>query len=232
MNKEDLTNKLGEFKISQEYEKCLQALKSREKFLERFPFRQQPELIDELTPEMLYNPHSGDTDYFFNWIEHSLMWLGAVKLRSSNPWEEASNNLSLFKDLFKITVDDKISIADKIDTHWEDIKGFGGDRHIVKKIISVYYPEKIIPIFKTDDWELFFELLDIDYTERFIDKFKKNYGGSGATVGEKFETLNELFMELKNAQPLFAEMDNAMFMNYIYVFFRDQRNVAKNNEKL
>lgn len=224
MNKVDLTSELAKFNCSEEYDKCSQALSLRDKFLERFPFRKQPGLIDELTPELIYNPHSSDKNYFFNWIEHSLMWLGAVKLGSAKPWENASENIETFKDLMKIAVDDKISIADKIDAHWEDIKGFGGDRHIVKKIISVYYPEKIIPIFKTEDWELFFDLLEIDYTERFIDKFRKNYSGSNTTVGEKFETLNELFMELKNSQPLFAEMDNAMFMNYIYVFFHDQRN--------
>lgn len=227
MNKEQLISKFEGFKLSQEYEKCTQALDLHAKFLESFPFRQQPGLIDELTPEMLYNPRCGDKDYFFNWIENKLLWLGGIKVGSAMPWQEASENINIFKNLMKIAVDDKISIANKIDARWEDIKGFGGDHHIVKKILSVYYPKIIIPIFRTNDWELFFDLLDIDYRERFIDKFKKDYCASNTKIAEKFEALNELMMEFKNSEPKFAELENALFMNYLYVFFRKEIQEAR-----
>lgn len=230
MEKTELISKINEFETSEAYEKCLRVLSLRDDFLNRFPFRQQPGLIDELTQDNLYNPHSGDTDYFFNWIEHKLQWLGAVSLGSAKPWENARKNIDNFKDLLKIATDDKISIANKIDAHWEDIKGFGGDRHAVKKIISIYYPEKIIPIFKTEDWELLFDLLGMDYTERIIDKFRKNY--CGASVGEKFETLNELLLEFKESQPEFEKMDNALFMNFLYVVFREEVAKTRNREYL
>lgn len=228
----ELVNRINDFEVSEGYSKCFNAIESRKEFLKQFPFRSQPGSIDGLELEMIYNPHSGDHEYFFNWIEHKLMWLGAVALGSAKPWENARENAGTFRDLLKIAVDDKISIANKIDAHWEDIKGFGGDRHVAKKILSVYYPEDIIPIFKTEDWESLLDLLGIDYTERFIDKFKKNYAGSKSTKGEKFETLNELLMEFKNSWPEFAKMDNAMFMNFLYFVYGEQIRKVRGGENL
>ena len=139
------------------------ASQGHEKFLSLYPFRKQPERINLVTPERLYNP--GTDDYFFLWIEHRLKNLGHIRIGSALIWGNARDNIERFKELLRKATDDSIPLFEKIDANWQDIKFFGGDKNVAKKIIWCYYPHDFLPIFKTDDLEHFARNLVLDYTK-------------------------------------------------------------------
>jgi hypothetical protein len=206
-----------------EFEKDLKSKETNErgwtqysKFLKLYPFKEHPKYIDNLTPEKIYNPRG---EYFFNWIEHKLKPLGHLAIGSARVWESAKNNTDKLKELLKIAVDNSLSVSEKIDAHWEDIKGFGGDRHIVKKIIFCYYPEKIIPTFKTDQLEYFVEKLGLEYRLRAYEKYGKDY--DVLSVGQKFELLNGLLLDFKNQDDELKKWDNALFSRFLHIAFPD-----------
>jgi len=89
-----------------------------------------------------------------------------------------------FKRLLKVALDDNKTISEKIDAPWENISFFGGDKHIAKKIVYCYYPEGVIPIFKTEELEHFCRKLDIGekgVKDESLAKFGKDY--ENLTVG-------------------------------------------------
>jgi hypothetical protein len=168
-----------------------------------------------LTPDKIYSP--GKEDYFFLWIEHKLKRLGALWIGSANVWENAKNQPHKLIELLKITVNDSLPLSQKIDAHWEDIKGFGGDKHIAKKIVSVYYPEKVVPIFKTEDLEHFANKLNIDFKKEALERYGKPY--DMLSTGQRFELFNDTCLQLKNKLEELRKWDNSFFMRFLYETF-------------
>ena len=213
----DLEIKIKEFENKTELQKKIkEAWAKHAEFLKLFPFRERPELIDKLTPEELYNP-GGAGGYFFNWIEHKLKAIGHLSIGSSRVWENARDNIGTFKELLKVAMNDSLSVSEKIDSHWEDIRGFGGDRHIVKKIIACYYPEKVFSAFKTEDLEELAEATDLDYRNEAYKKYKEDY--ELLSVGKKWELFNALFLDFKNQHPVLKNWDNGLFSGFLYESF-------------
>lgn len=230
MHNTELETKIKEFeKETQHYQEVLNKAWSRHaEFLKLFPFREHPELIDGLTPERVYNPQ-GEKDYFFNWIEHKLGALGGLTIGGARVWESARDNIETLKELLKIVVDDSLSISEKIDSHWGDIKWFGGDRHIAKKILFCYYPEKILPVYKTEDLEELAESFNLEYREKSYEKYKEDY--DLLSIGQKFELFSDLLLAFKNQHPKLKNMDNALFMYFLYESFPVSRMTDKQTNK-
>jgi hypothetical protein len=218
MNKEELLTKAKEFEIKAE-KLVKSAIERHKKFLGLYPFREHPEEIDLLTTEKIYNP--GADNYFFLWIEHKLKDLGHLRIGSALVWKNARDNPEKIKDLLRTTVDDSLTISQKIDSHWEDIKGFGGDKTIAKKIIFCYYPEKILPIFKMEDLEHFANQLQIDFKKSAYEFFGKSY--EILSLGEKFEHLNNLLLQFKNKETEIKSWNNVLFTRFLYDTFPPQR---------
>lgn len=198
--------------------KIMKAWKKHKEFVSRYPFRKHPEEIDSLTGEKIYNP--GTDDYFFNWIEHKLKNLGYIRIGSALIWENARNNIDLFKELLKKAINDSIPMAQKIDANWEDIKFFGGDKNVAKKIIWCYYPEKFLPIFKTEDLEHFAKTLGLNYERKAVDVKGLEY--EKLSTGQKFELLNEVLLAFKKEHSEFENWDNALFTRFLYCYFRPE----------
>lgn len=219
MNNAELETKIKEFeKKTQLQEKIKGGWAKHAEFLKLFPFREHPELIDNLTPEQAYNPEGkGEKNYFFNWIEHKLKAIGHLTIGGARVWVNARDNIGIFKELLKTAMDDSLSISEKVDSHWEDIKGFGGDRHIAKKIIACYYPEKVLSVYKTEDLEELAEALGLEYRDESYKKYKEDY--ELLSVGKKFELLNVLFLDFKNRHPKLKNWDNGLFGGFLYESF-------------
>jgi len=183
-------------------------------FLKLYPFRKNPILIDKLTSERVFDPGKQSPEYFFYWIEHALKPLGHLGIGSSSTWENAKNNIDKLKALLKIAVDESLAVSEKVDAPWGDIKGFGSDKHIAKKIIFCYYPKKVIPIFKTDHLEHFVRKIGFNYRLMAQEKYKKNY--DALSTGQKFEFLNELLFNYKGQIDEFKKWDNALFSGFLY----------------
>lgn len=107
----------------------------------------------------------------------------------------------------------------KIDLHWEDIKGWGGDKIIAKKVIFCYYPDQILPLFKTEDLEHFLKNLKLDFKKEAQNKFGKIY--DSLTIGQKFELLNNLLISFKNEYH--DRLDNLIFAKFLYEKFPPER---------
>lgn len=195
-----------------------------DEFRSQYNFRENPTQIDELRPADVYNPEEGETDYFFNWIEHRLSDLGRIFVWHVGPWQNAAEDLDRLKELLKIAVDDDRSIAAKIDAPWENIKGFGGDKHIAKKIVSVYYPDDVFPIFKTDHLETFTREIGLSPAQQARNRMNKDY--DELTVGEKWELYNEILWDIKQELKPLVDEDNALFMLFLYDEFDVKRSSA------
>lgn len=209
----EILNKAREFdKNGEQKKKVENALRKLEQFLSLYPFRKSPEQIDLLTPEKLYNPGAGD--YFFTWIEHKLKDLGHLRIGSAMIWENARDNVGLFKELLKKAVDDSLTILEKIDANWEDIKFFGGDKNAAKKIIWCYNSENLLPIFKTEDLEHFAKNIELDYKRESLKTKGEEY--EGLSVGDKFELQNKFLLDFKNRYSEFENWKNPYFTRFLY----------------
>jgi hypothetical protein len=219
MLEEELITKAKEYEKTKrtDIEKALGKLK---KFLKAYPFRDQPDDIDLLlTADKIYNP--GDKNTFLYWIEFGLRDLGHIRVGSALYAENARDNPEKFKELLRIAVNASLSASQKIDAHWEDIKGFGGDKTIAKKIVFCYYPEMFLPVFKTDDLEHFANNLHINFQKEAYDLYGKSY--EILTTGQKFEILNRVLIEIKNNTTEFKKWENILFTRFLYDQFPPQR---------
>jgi hypothetical protein len=80
------------------------AWKVHAEFLKKFPYRENPEQIDTLTPDQIYNPGK-EGGYFINYIEHKLMPLGHISVGSDRAWRSAREDSETFKGLLRMAVD-------------------------------------------------------------------------------------------------------------------------------
>jgi len=197
--------------------KVEQAIKILGQFRKRFPFRQNPSRIDELKKEDLFE--KGRKDSFFQWLEYKLKDCGHLFIGGRFVFDNAVERIDEFKRLLKIAVDDTNQIYEKIDAPWENIKFFGGDKHIAKKIVYCYYPEKIIPIFKTQELEHLAKKAGINeeaIRNESLAKFGKDF--ENLEVGEKWQILNILLIALKLKKA--KEWNNLYLANFLYESYR------------
>jgi len=216
--KEEIIQKAREFEISRDIkEKVAKGKTELGKFLRKYPFRKNPQLIDSLTAQQIYNP--GADDYFFVWIEQRTKSLGAILTYGGLAYPSAIEKLEKFKQLLRITVDETKPISEKIDAEWEALKGFGGDKLIAKKTLFCYFSEEVVPIFKTEHLERFCRELDIDYRTKALEEC----GGSfeGLSIGVKFELLNKLLLKFKDQN--LPSWDSSHFTRFLYDEFRPEK---------
>lgn len=185
----ELEAKLRQFE--REHKKNLEeAVKLHSEFLQRYPFREHPEKIEELSPEKIYSP--GAQDYFLGWIEFKLKSLGRIFAGSALYAEAARESPEKFKELLRVAADPSFTVADKIDAPWETIRGFGGDKLVAKKIVFCYYPERMLPIFKTEHLEHFARQVGLDYVRDAYSAYGKSY--NLLSTGQKCELLNSMLL--------------------------------------
>jgi len=201
--------------------KIEEAWKIYKEFINKFPYKDKPEKIDELKPEDLYNP--GKRNYFFHYIEHRLKDLGHLRIGSALIWQKAVENIEIFKNLLKIAVGNK-SLAEKVDANWEAIPFWGGDKIVAKKIIFLYDPQSIVPVFKNDHLKHFLKKLNV--SSNIIEaKAMEDFDSplSGLTLGKEYELLNTLLLEIKNSVEPIRNWDNAYFTRFLYKYFPPPR---------
>lgn len=185
----ELEAKLREFE--KDHKEILEeAIKLHSEFIQQYPFREYPEKIEELTPEKIYSP--GKQDYFLGWIEFKLKSLGRIFVGSALYAEAARENPRKFKELLRVVVDPALSISEKIDAPWETIRGFGGDKLVAKKIVFCYYPERMLPIFKTEHLEHFASQVGAGYVQEAYSAYGKSY--NMLSIGQKCELLNGVLL--------------------------------------
>lgn len=205
-----ISEKVKEFDKSRKYRRKIdKTLELLGHFRRKYPFKDSPESIDSLTADDLFKESPPTVGDFFRWIEFKLKPLGYLSVYS-NVYRNARNQLDDFKTLLRIAVDEEKSLAEKVDAPWERISRMGGDKHLAKKIICCYHDD-VLPIFKTDDLNLFFELL----SRRNL---PSNY--DSMSLGEKFQFLNEALLDVKESCAETKNWDNVYFMWFLYVNYK------------
>ncbi|MEN3016313.1 MAG: hypothetical protein ABC585_00170 [Candidatus Methanosuratincola petrocarbonis] len=222
---EELLQKGKEFEQNNEIvQKIEEGKRQLELFLTKYPFKEKPELIDSLTPEKIYSP--GSEDYFFLWIEHKTRSLGAISTYGGITYPNAIEKIDQFKQLLKILVDKNKKIWEKID-HECDIKGFGGDKLITKKILYCYFSNDVLPIFKTEHLEHFCKKLSLDYERESSSKYGRPY--ENLTDGEKYELLNDIVLNFKKQK--FPSWENPLFTRFLYENLKPEKMLEKEASK-
>lgn len=186
-------------------------------FVKAFPFSSNPSAIDNLKPDDVYNP--GTSSYFTLYVEQRLKALGHLSIPSDRPWRNARDNITAFKNLLRQAVDLSKSIAERVDAPWETLQYWGKDKNIAKKIVFLYDPKNVIPIFKTEALERFVRLF-YDWNDVEVSVNSK-YGNvyNHLTVGQKFEFLNDLLRKVKTQYQPYNAWDNAQFMRFVFETF-------------
>ena len=183
-----------------------QALEKLKRFRQEYPFIHNSESINALTADDLFKKGK---DYFFRWVEFELKEMGHLYIYSY-VYRNARNQLEDFKALLHVVVDEEKSLAEKVDASWNRISGMGGDRHLAKKIISLYN-DGVLPIFKTADLEHFFNFL----VGR--QNLPPNY--DIMSLGEKYQFLNEALLNVKKSSDKMKEWDNVYFSRFLYEMY-------------
>jgi len=215
--REEVKNRLRDEEWGKEIKKGWKILGE---FRKKFPFREKAELIDEITPDDIYNP--GKEGYFLHYVEHKLKPLGSIYVPSDKPWRSAREDIETFKELLRIAVDEEKPLAEKIDAKWEKLKGWGGDKHYAKKIIFCYFPEDTLPLFKTEHTEGFVKAIASQEMEQIESKSEEKYGKSydNLSIGQKYEVLTEILLEAKKKYLSdLKDLDNALFVKALYEIY-------------
>lgn len=190
-----------------------QARKQINEFVERFPFRAKPELIRSLSPDEVFSWESADG--FFNWIAQRTGKVGAVFECEEPAFQEAARRIDFLKVLLTVLVSDKKSVSFKIDQNWGIIPGLGGEKQVVKKMLSLYYPDGVIPVFRNSDLEAFASALGMNYRNAALQRYRKDY--TMLTAGQRFELLNAMLLEFRKAS--LGTMSGVMFSLFLYSHF-------------
>lgn len=173
-----------------EIEKALLLLKD---FRVKFPFAENPQSIDWLTGDDVFRASSGEVGEFFRYLEYYLAPLGHLTVQGSTVYRNVRLQLEDFKALLRIVVDQKKSLAEKVDARWETISHLGGDKHIAKKTIFCFNYEsgKVLPIFSTPHLKFF--------VSKVVDKPnpRKYY-----SLGEEYASLTSELLAAKETQPI------------------------------
>ena len=211
MEKKEIAAKALEFAARQEnIEKDSVASGQIRDFLARYPFKEKPELLRTVAPNDLYD--RGADDRFFDWLTERTDMVGQLSGYEKVIFSEAVRRFDFLKVLLTVLVSDKRSVSFKIDQNWGVIPGFGGDKLIAKKLIAIYYPEGVIPVFRTEDLEQFSIQLGIPFKNSALLRYRKDY--SLLSVGQRFELLNSGLMEFKAAY--LEKMTNTQLASFLY----------------
>lgn len=189
-----------------------EAKRQLSEFAKRFPLRTRPSSIEDLKASDVYE--KGSKDSFFYWVQFGTSYVGGIKVWAST-LENAKTKLDELGKLLKTAADDSLSLHEKVDAPWDGIKGFGADRHIAKKIITLLYPEKTLGVFSTPHFEHFASKLGLDPNLATRELFREDYESS--TVGEKFEGFNHLFFKWRNEHA--PEVDILALKAFLYTEF-------------
>lgn len=208
----EIASKISDF-ISKNKEKLDAVRDEIEDFNRRFPFRPKPTLIDGLKPSDVYE--KGARESFFYWVEFGTFDVAHLSIYGATNYENTKGKLNEFKELLKLAVDDKLSVHEKVDAPWDSFRGFGGDRHIAKKILSLFYPEAIFPIMNTGHLQHFAAKLGLDVQVETKELFNREY--EDTSVGERFEAFNNILNRWRQKHASVA--DNVALARFLYATF-------------
>ena len=107
-------------------------------FRQKFQFAENLRSIEWLDPDKLFKLNPDEVGEFFRLLEANVKSLSNPILNNGNTYRNALLQISDFKNLLRIVVDNRKSLAQKVDAAWEKIGGLGQEKQLAKKIIYCF----------------------------------------------------------------------------------------------
>ncbi|MCL2134840.1 MAG: hypothetical protein FWH37_04710 [Candidatus Bathyarchaeota archaeon] len=191
--------------IKHDIDKALVALKELQ---QKFPFVENLREIELLNPDRLFRINPDAVGDFFQTLEAIFKPLKYPVFNNTNIYRNARLQINDFKQLLRITVDERKSLAQKIDAKWEKIGGIDQDKTIALEIIySFNYENKtVLPIF------------NIQHLRHFSNNTTDNFNESTkySSQGQECEHFTAELLKNKNNLPITRGWDNLYFTRFLY----------------
>jgi len=194
--------------VKHEVEIALGALKE---FRQKYPFAENLQTIEWLDPDKLFKLNPDEVGVFFLFLEGYLKPFTYVTPGNSNLYRNALLQIKEFKNLLRITVDNRKSLAQKIDAPWDRIGGFGQDKQLAKKIIYCFNYENgtALPIFSNQHLRFF--------VNRVVNtpSLRTKY----LSQGQEYEYYTTEILKVKNSMLLTRGWNIMYFTRFLYNTF-------------
>ena len=208
--------------IKREVDKALASLKD---FRQKFPFRENLRAIEWLDLDRLFKLNPDEVGEFFQYLESIFKLLNYPNL-SSNIYRNARLQISDLKNLLRIAVDNRKSLAQKVDAPWDKIGGIGQDKQLAKKIIFCFNYESgtVLPILNNQHLRHF--------ANRVIDtpRGQTKY----LSKGQEYEHYTAELLKAKSRLPLTRSWDVMYFAHFLYKTYPppDSEPIASEERKI
>jgi len=190
---------------------------------QKYPFAENLRTIEWLDPDKLFKVNPDEVGEFFTLIEATLKPFGTANLSSSNVYRNARLQINDLKNTLRIAVDDRKSLAQKVDAPWERIGGFGPDKQLAKKIIYCFNYEKatVLPVFNNQHLRHFvYRVSDTAIPQN------KHF-----SVGQEYEHYTIELLKAKNSLPLIKSWNIMYFTRFIYEAYPPPNTEVTTEEK-
>jgi hypothetical protein len=184
------------------------ALASLKELRTKYRFSENLREIEWLDPDRLFKVNPDETGEFFRLMESYLKPLGYSTMNSSNVYRNTRLQIKEFKNLLRIVVDDRKSLAEKIDAPWDRIGGLGQDKHLAKQIIFCFNYDRgiMLPIFSNQ------------HLRHFAGRVVEGAGGQTKyfSPGQEYEYYTTELIKAKNSLPITKTWDPTYFTRFLY----------------
>ncbi len=184
------------------------ALASLKELRTKFQFAENLREIEWLDADKLFKVNPDETGEFFRLLEGYLKPLGYPTPNSSNVYRNARLQLREFKNLLRIAVDERKSLAEKVDAPWERIGGLGQDKQLAKEIIFCFNYERgtVLPIFNNQ------------HLRHFVNRVVDSSSGQTKyfSPGQEYEHYTTELLRAKSSLPITKAWDTTYFARFLY----------------
>jgi hypothetical protein len=184
------------------------AVASLKELRQKYPFSENLRSIEWLDPDKLFKVNPDEVGEFFQLLERSLKPVSFTNLNSTNVYRNARLQISELKTLLRTAVDDRKSLAQKVDANWDRIGGVGQDKTLAKKIIYCFNEEKgtVLPIFNNR------------HLRHFAGKVADASSGQTKfySSGQEYEHYIDELLKAKNGQPTTKNWHTLYFARFLY----------------
>jgi hypothetical protein len=177
-------------------------------FRQKFPFVENLREIEVLNPDKLFRINPDVVGEFFQTLEAVFKPLKYAVFGNTNIYRNARLQINDFKLLLRIVVDNRKTLAQKVDAKWERIGGIGQSKALALAIIySFNYENKtILPIFNIEHLHYFARCTSDSLSE------SKEY----LSKGQEYEHFTLELLKNKNNSHITRGWDNMHFTRFLY----------------
>jgi hypothetical protein len=188
-----------------EVDKALVLLKE---LRQKYSFAENLRSIELLEPDRLFKINPDEVGEFFRLLEGAVKPLGHPASNNSNVYRNTRLQIGEFKNLLRAAVDNRKSLAQKIDAPWEKIGGIGQDKQLAIKIIFCFNYESgtVLPIFNNQ------------HMRHFLNRVVDAPIGQAkySSLGQEYNHYTAELLRAKNSLPLTQGWDALYFAVFLY----------------